>query len=116
MIGGISIESMRGGGWTVGSVTARHGYGPILYRLAMDHAVKNGGVGLTKNVSGNTSPAAARVWERFKSDPTIESDVIDGREFFRSATGTVTALPPIIELSDDELEEAKDLIRGLRDA
>jgi len=66
LLGGISISS-AGGAWHVGSVSAYEGYGPLLYRLAMEWvAQEGGGRGLTKN-PGETSKAAQRVWDRFSS-------------------------------------------------
>lgn len=66
MLGGISISKSRDGSWGVGSVSAAHGYGPMMYRLAMEWVAENGGGrGLTKNTHGETSPDAQRVWDRF---------------------------------------------------
>lgn len=66
LLGGISINRSRDGSWGVGSVCAVRGYGPLMYRLAMEWVAENGrGRGLTRNTEGETSPAAARVWDQF---------------------------------------------------
>ncbi len=65
LLGGISI-SEYGGPWGVGSVSSHEGYGPMLYRLAMEWVAENAkGRGLTKNRGGETSDAAQRVWKKF---------------------------------------------------
>ena len=72
LLGGISVSDY-GGPWGVGSVSAHQGYGPLLYRLAMEWVAENaGGRGLTKNRGGETSDAASRVWQKFdavRNDP-----------------------------------------------
>lgn len=67
LLGGISITTL-GGSWHVGSVSAHEGYGPLMYRLAMEWVGENGrGRGLTRN-PGETSDAAKRIWQKF-NDP-----------------------------------------------
>ena len=72
LLGGISITTF-GGSWHVGSVSAHEGYGPLMYRLAMEWVAENGrGRGLTRN-PGETSDAAKRVWQKFddvRRDPS----------------------------------------------
>lgn len=66
LIAGISVTTL-GGAWHVGSVSAHEGYGPLMYRLAMEWVGENGsGRGLTQN-PGETSDAARRVWNKFDS-------------------------------------------------
>jgi hypothetical protein len=69
LIGGITAT--KEDVWRVGSVSATKGYGPLLYRLAMQFATQRGSA-LSSHQSGITSDSATAVWKRFQS----ESDVI----------------------------------------
>lgn len=67
LIGGISVN-LEGKKWHVGSVSAHEGYGPMMYRLAMEWVRENSsGRGLSRNLRDETSQAAFNVWDRFGS-------------------------------------------------
>jgi len=63
--------------WRVTNVKAQRGYGPLLYRLAMQYATQRGS-SLSSDPDGQTSPAAAAVWERFAEQPDVETVFLDG--------------------------------------
>lgn len=67
LLGGISVN-LEGRKWHVGSVSAYEGYGPLMYRLAMEWVRENStGRGLSRNLRDETSQAAFNVWDRFGS-------------------------------------------------
>jgi hypothetical protein len=68
IIGGITAT--KEDVWRVGSVSAEHGYGPLLYRLAMQFATAQGS-SLSSHQSGITSDEATAVWERFVHEPDV---------------------------------------------
>ena len=113
--GGISIEKAfdKSGGWTVGSVAAQHGYGPLLYRLAMEYARENGGIGLAKNAGANTSPDAQRVWSQFAA-MKLPSQTIDGKTYVVTDSDELAQLRSrTIDLTSEQADEAKTLVRNL---
>ena len=117
LLGGIIIEKsfFNNGGWTVSSVVAKHGYGPLLYRLAMSFASENGGLGIAPNASGNTSPDAQRVWARFKSsNEVIVTWDPDASTDYYKINSNIRDLIDKIDLSPDEENDAKDNVRNLR--
>lgn len=70
--GRIVLEKTRWNLWEIVSVEAEHGYGPLLYDLAMELAWLNGVEGILPDRSG-VSDAAERVWiyyEGTRSDVT----------------------------------------------
>ena len=74
IIGGINVGQYDV--WRVTSVKAKHGYGPLLYRLAMQYATQHGSA-LSSDPDGQTSPAAQAVWERFAEQPDVETVFLD---------------------------------------
>ena len=56
--------------WEVGAVEATHGYGPLLYQLAMQYAKNQGGI-LVSRDSDHRSPEAQNVWNKFKEREDI---------------------------------------------
>lgn len=76
MIGGITAS--HGYPWRVNSVWAEHGYGPLLYRLAMQFAYSVQGA-ISSHGSGITSRAASKVWNRFKTEPDVLKDRGEGK-------------------------------------
>ncbi len=63
LVGGITVEK-RGSGYTVGDVWARHGYGPLMYLIALDYT----GPVLGLKPNHEISDEAQSVWNRFKHD------------------------------------------------
>jgi hypothetical protein len=64
--------------WEVDRVWAQHGFGPLLYYVAMTYA---GGVGLMPNrISGYVSPEAKNVWSQFLngagSDKVVATPIV----------------------------------------
>lgn len=57
--------------WRVTNVKAAKGYGPTLYRLAMQYATQHGS-SLSSDPDGSTSPDAQRVWDRFAEQTDVE--------------------------------------------
>jgi hypothetical protein len=119
LVGGITLERLSSGGWGVGSVAAQHGNGPLLYRLAMEFANEEGGVGLKKNPGGNISPSAGSVWKKFddmSDDPSskITKKFVDYEDYFSTQTGELSNLRARkIELNDEQAEQAVGLVRNL---
>jgi len=120
LIGGISIEKLASGGWSVGSVAGQQGNGPLLYRLAMEFANEEGGVGLSKNAGGNVSPSAASVWQKFSvmsdsNSSSITRKFVDDRDYFNAQTGELQQMRQRgrMKLDDEQADEAKSLIRNL---
>ena len=70
IIGGITIGKFDV--WRVTIVKALHGYGPLLYRIAMQHATQKGSC-LSSDPDGATSPAAQAVLDRFASEPGVNT-------------------------------------------
>jgi hypothetical protein len=119
LLGGISV-SEYGGPWGVGSVSAVEGYGPLLYRLAMEWVRDNGnGRGLTKNRGGETSDAAKRVWDKFKSrrrdvgsDLVLVGDPIDN-EFIATSRELDKLQSKAISLTPDQESIAWNMLTSL---
>jgi len=74
IIGGINIGKYDV--WRVTSVKARKGYGPLLYRLAMQYATQQGSA-LSSDPDGLTSSSAQAVWDRFIQQPDVETIFVD---------------------------------------
>lgn len=62
--------------WRVTNVRSMRGYGPLLYRLAMQYATQHGSA-LSSDPDGQTSPAAQAVWDRFAEQPDVETIFLD---------------------------------------
>lgn len=59
--------------WRVGLVESEHGYGPLLYDLAMEYVFLTGGTGLMASRE-EVSPAASSVWKTYQaSRPDVTS-------------------------------------------
>lgn len=69
IIGGITAG--RFDVWRVTNVKADQGYGPLLYRLAMQYATAQGS-SLSSDPDGSTTPDAQNVWDRFAEQPDVE--------------------------------------------
>lgn len=59
--------------WEVSNVEADHGYGPMLYDLAMEMVLLVGGVGLMPDRRA-VSPDARAVWEKYYSRGDIDKE------------------------------------------
>lgn len=75
VIGGITAS--KEDVWRVNAVWAQHGYGPLLYRLAMQYVTSLGSA-LSANVNGETSSAAERVWKKFETQPNVKASRVEG--------------------------------------
>lgn len=62
--------------WRVTNVASEKGYGPLLYRLAMQYAT-NRGSALSSDPDGQTSPSAQAVWDRFAEQTDVEVVFLD---------------------------------------
>lgn len=69
IIGGITAGKFDV--WRVTNVKADKGYGPLLYRLAMQYATAQGS-SLSSDPDGSTTPDAQGVWDRFAEQPDVE--------------------------------------------
>ena len=81
VIGGITAS--KEDVWRVNSAAATKGYGPLLYRLAMQFATSRGSA-----LSANpvvTSSAATSVWKRFENEPDVEVVNTEGQGVRRKA-------------------------------
>lgn len=119
LMGGISITEFDGP-WRVGSVSSHEGYGPLLYRLAMEWVTQHGtGRGLTRN-SGETSDAAMRVWKKFDTvacDPNSHVMVVGGdpmRPEYAATTGELRMLRSHpITLTSEQSDMAWNMLTSL---
>ncbi len=57
--------------WRVTNVKADKGYGPLLYRLAMQYATARGS-SLSSDPDGSTTADAQAVWDRFAEQQDVE--------------------------------------------
>lgn len=118
LLGGITVSDW-GNFWVVNYVSAVKGYGPLLYRLAMELATENGSA-LMANPSGNTS-LAKQVWRVFSNlsrDPANGFERIPTGEPMRPAftlkAGDLSVLRDrAVRLTDEEHKEALSLVHGL---
>ncbi len=122
LLGGISFTD-QGGRWDVNSVNALHGYGPLLYRLAMEWV----GQEMKKKFSGRglkrstvMTRDAGRVWNKFKAvskDPTAGIERIHAPRQDDEYVAKPTELPKLmqrkIELTPQQLSVAQDALRSL---
>lgn len=74
IIGGITAGKFDV--WRVTNVKADKGYGPMLYRSAMQYATRKGS-SLSSDPHGATSPAAQSVWDKFAAQPDVEVVFLD---------------------------------------
>ena len=71
------------GAWTVGTAKAEHGWGPLLYDIAMEWATKEGGGGGIMTDREGSSGAARRVWDYYlnkRNHPDITIHQLDDLE------------------------------------
>lgn len=107
LVGRIAIESVNNGGWfVVDDMCGNKRYESLLYRLAMEFATANGGIGLLFT----TLPA--RICQQFVADPSVESVIVGRETFMSTGTGELEAMRlRSITLTPDQLDDAK---AGLR--
>ncbi len=107
--------------WRVTNVKADKGYGPLLYRLAMQYATTQGS-SLSSDPDGSTTPDAQGVWDRFAEQPDVEvvflgdehgdqRDIayqLEGNEARELAQRYDTLVSQYDQGARDELDEALD--------
>lgn len=98
VIGYFSIAGYPRGRWYAGTVWADHGYGPLLYRAAMEYATTHG-KGLRQNKHGATSDEAQAVWDMFEKQAGKSAGV--GRAWDKESYETFYTLQP----GSSDLEE-----------